>query len=136
MHYLLLLFLISCEDDGIESNHQLVNSWQLAYYETSENGRINSPNDGKPVFWNLKADGVFEGMAGNNEIHGNYRVEGSNLVFTLFGSEIATTQWESRFYDALQHNWDGKAYRVPFKLDGKELILNYDDQETMHFVHR
>ncbi len=132
----LVLFLgVGCEEENpVQNSKEPIGSWQLAYYQTEENGRINDPNDGKPVYWNFKSDSTYEGMAGNNEILGNYRIMGDSLLFTLNGSEMIGTEWEERFYDALNQSWNGEKYAMPYELENNELILNYVGNDTMHFL--
>lgn len=107
----------------------------MAYYQTEENGRINDPNDGKPVYWDLKADSTFDGMAGNNFIeNGEYNVKDDQLIITYSITEINSTEWEERFYNAIRHSWNGEAYVLPYVLENKELILNYVGNDIMHFL--
>ncbi|MDY6994854.1 MAG: hypothetical protein SVR94_19890 [Pseudomonadota bacterium] len=120
----------------MEINQQLIGSWQLAYYETETNGRINSPNDNKPVYWDLKSDNTYEGKTGNNEILGQYCLEEDKIYFTLSGSEVIGTAWEEQFYDALDNAWNGETYVMPYSLKNDELILNYSNNNTMHFLPR
>ncbi|WKV10743.1 hypothetical protein [Marivirga harenae] len=124
------------EEDPIQNSKEPIGSWQLAYYQTEEKGRIDDPNDGKPVYWNFKADGTYEGMAGNNFIeHGEFKVEGDQLILMDAAvTEITTTEWEERFNDALRHSWNGEALAIPYTIEDNELILNYVGNDTMHFL--
>jgi hypothetical protein len=121
----LLIGGTGCDEDSVANSNELIGTWELAYYQTEENGRINDPNDGKPVYWNLKSDSTYEGMAGNNFLEdGEFKVEGDQLIFKHFVTEITTTEWEERFYSALRHSWNGEAYAMPYVLENNELILN------------
>ena len=134
--YPLIFVGLGCEDDDSAQNENgLIGSWQLAYYQTSD-GRIDDLNDGKPVYWDLKVDSTYTGMAGNNEILGIYKSVNDTIFFTLAGSEMIGTTWEERFYDAINPTWNGEHYVMPYSLDDNELILTYSDKNTMHFVPR
>jgi heat shock protein HslJ len=122
------------EEDPVQNSNDLIGSWQLAYYQTEENGRINAPNDGKPVYWNFKTDSTYEGKAGNNEIFGNYWTRNDSLVFTFYGSEMVGTEWEIRFSNALNHGWNGEAYVIPYSVGDSELVLHFKGNDTMHFL--
>lgn len=145
MKNLVKIFLMICsglfagagcdEEDPVQNSKKPIGSWQLDYYQTEENGRINAPNDGKPVYWTFKADGTYEGMAGNNFMeHGEFKVEGDQLIFRHAVTEIIGTDWEERFYDALRHSWNGEAHVMPYVLENNEFVLNYVDNDTMHFL--
>ena len=124
------------EEDPVQNSNDLIGSWQLAYYQTEENGRIDDPNDGKPVYLIFKADSSFEGMAGNNFIeHGKFKVEGDQLILMDAAvTEINSTEWEERFNNALRHSWNGEALAMPYMIENNELILNYVSNDTMHFL--
>lgn len=112
----------------------LVGTWQLAYYETAE-GRVDPPNDNKPVYFDLKTDGTFDGMAGNNFLEaGQYSTADGQLNFTFGVTEIAGTAWEKMFYDSIVQTWNGEAFVMPYSLENNELVLFYTNDDTMHFV--
>ncbi|WKV10740.1 hypothetical protein [Marivirga harenae] len=134
---LVLILGAGCEEEeSVRNFDDLIGSWQLAYYLTEDNGRINDPDDGKPVYLTFKADRTFEGMAGNNFIElGKFEVEGDQLILMDAAvTEITTTEWGERFNDALRHSWNGEALAIPYTIEDNELILNYVDNDTMHFL--
>ncbi len=134
---LVLIIGAGCdEEDPIENFNDLIGSWQLAYYLTEENGRIEDPNDGKPVYLTFKADSTFEGMAGYNFIeHGKFKVEGDQLILMDAAvTELKVTEWEERFNNALRDSWNGEALAIPYTIENNELIFNYVGNDTMHFL--
>ncbi len=121
-------------DTTTPTSDDLVGFWQLSHYETAD-GRIDPPNDDKPVYWRLKYNGTMNGMAGNNFIEsGQYDLDGGILTLSYGVTEIASTEWEERYYGALQNTINGEAFRIPYILEDGELILNYRNDDTMHFV--
>ena len=103
---------------------------------TMEAGKIESPNDGKPVYWDLKADGTYEGQAGNNSILGNHRIENGKMIFTYLTTEVARTEWETLFVESLKLNYQDSVYVLPIVQINNELIFNYQNDDTMHFIRR
>lgn len=114
----------------------LVGFWQLSHYETAE-GRIEPPNDDKPVYWRLKYNGTMNGMAGNNFLEtGQYNLDSSLLTLMYGVTEIASTEWEEQYYDAIRNTSNGQAFVIPYSLEEDELVLSYLNDETMHFVRK
>lgn len=123
-------------DTSTPTSENLVGFWQLSHYETA-GGRIDPPNDGKPVYWRLKYNGTMNGMAGNNFIvAGQYGVSDGFLTLAFGITEISTTEWEERFYDAIAQSFDGNSLVMPYALDDNELVFSYADNETMHFERK
>ena len=99
MIYKTLLFItilvVSCSgDDDSNSQNCISGNWELSYYETTESGRVEYPKDGKPVVLNLKDDGTYDGVAGNNEILGEYSISEGKITMTLYTSKMANTEWD------------------------------------------
>ena len=131
----LLILLPSCADDS-ETNplDDFVGTWELSYYETSDNEKIESPNDGKPVVLTLKSNGTYNGSAGNNEIMGEYHIEEGKIILTFYTSEMANTEWEKLFHETLEIMREDNEYVFPYGLEDNDLILSYDLDSSMHFI--
>ncbi|MEM1258099.1 MAG: hypothetical protein AAGH81_06190 [Bacteroidota bacterium] len=121
-------------DTATPTSDDLVGFWQLSYYETTE-GRIEPPNGDKPVYWRLKYNGLMNGMAGNNFLEpGQYSLDNGLLTLIYGVTEIASTEWEERYYDAIRNTSNGQAFVIPYSLEEGELVLNYLNSDTMHFI--
>lgn len=141
MIYKTLIFItilvVSCSgDDDTNSMNGLSGNWELSYYETTENGRIDYPNDGKPVILELKTNGTYEGRAGNNDIMGEYRTEEATIILSFYTTEITNTEWETLFHETLEIVREGNEYKFPYDLDGDNLVLGYGGNNSMHFIKR
>jgi hypothetical protein len=123
-------------DTTAPSSDDLVGFWQLSHYQTPE-GRIDPPNDDKPVYWRLKYNGTMNGMAGNNFLEaGQYGISDGFLTLTFGVTEVAATEWEERFYSAIAQTFNGEALVIPYSIENGELVLNYSDDDTMHFERK
>jgi len=139
MIYKTLLFItilvVSCSgDDDSNSQNGISGNWELSYYETTESGRVEYPKDGKPVVLNLKDDGTYDGVAGNNEILGEYSISEGKITMTLYTSKMANTEWEKMFKEALETMRDEREYILPYSLNGNNLVMDYGGNNTMHFI--
>src|SRR5690606_38160855 len=128
---MLLCVVASCSNDENSDQLDISGSWELSKLEDGTDGVQLPPNDGKPVRLNFKLSGSYDGDAGNNEIHGTYRMENGNLILTMSTTEIVNTEWESMFMDAMEDSRNSEEYVLPYTLEGNELILKYDEQSTM-----
>lgn len=132
---LLLHTSFSCtNDEGRNSNQlKLIGTWELVKIEDSQNG-INLPsNDSKPVQIIFKNDGVYEGTAGNNQIHGEYKVNNGMIIMTLHSTEISRTEWELMFMNAINQTSSKNEFRIPFTVETTELVFQYQEQSNMRF---
>ncbi len=129
-----LLMGLSCTNDEEANQGQVIGTWELARIEDSQDGTSLPPNDGKPVRLNLKKGGGYDGVAGNNEIHGIYKVTGNTIVLTLYTTEVASSEWESMFINAINKTWTQNEYVIPFTVEATELILQYEIQSKMFFI--
>ena len=132
---ILLLFASpSCSNDDNSNQKEIQGTWQLTKFEDSTEGIVLDPSDGYPVQITFRANGSFDGKAGNNDVQGEYRLESGKLAFTLFGSEISNTEWELMFKRSINKSWEGNEYIMPYNLEGNEMTLNYETQSKMFFM--
>lgn len=128
------LCLISCSDDDNSSNSEIQGTFQLTKFEDSSEGTVLSPDDNKPVKITFRADGSFDGMAGNNEIQGSYSLDSDIITFNLFSTEIAATEREVMFVRSINKSLNGGEYIMPYSLKDGELTLEYETQSKMSFI--
>ena len=66
-------------------------------------------------------------------IEGEYSLEGDNIIFTLFTTEVPNTEWELSFKDAINKKlFDGK-YKMLTFFNFNEMILTYDNDSYLFF---
>ncbi|HBU78554.1 MAG TPA: hypothetical protein DEF18_10675, partial [Muricauda sp.] len=82
----------------------------------------------------LKDDGTYDGVAGNNEILGEYSISEGKITMTLYTSKMANTEWEKMFKEALETVRDEREYILPYSLNGNNLVMDYGGNNTMHFI--
>lgn len=130
--FIIVFLMVSCTNNESNNQGNILGNWQLEKYEDAEEGTILPPNDGKPIQMNFKS-GEYEGLAGNNEIHGDYRTDDGKLIFTLTTTEINNTEWELQFKGAIEKKRQGNQYIMKYSLNGNELTFSYAEQSTMYF---
>lgn len=136
MAVVLIIFLAiySCSGDDNIIPLKIVGTWELSKYVDSKNDPVFPPMDGKPVQISFKRSGAYEGMAGNNEIRGLYRIEDNMFALTMSTTEISNTEWESMFKNAIEETRDENEYIIPFTLENGMLILQCNEEIEMYFV--
>lgn len=124
----------SCTNDDDSNQIEIEGTWQLLRFDDSVDGTVLAPNDDKPVWIAFKADGNFEGKAGNNKIQGEYETENGKLIFTMSSSEIVRTDWELMFIQSINRSLDEGKYIMDYDLQEGELSLEYEAQSKMFFM--
>lgn len=133
---ILILFASpSCSNDDNSDQKEIQGTWQLFKFEDFEDGTVLDPNDGRPVQITFRSDGKYDGVKGNNEIQGAYRLENDELIFAGgTTTEISNTEWEEMFSRSLNKSIEGNEYVMPYSLEESELILDYEAQSQMFFI--
>ena len=127
-----ILSVFSCSRNN-EDEATVIGKWELVKIEDSQIGPSLQPKDNKPVSIEFLKDGTYIGKAGNNNIEGEYSLEGDNIIFTLFTTEVPNTEWELSFKDAINKKlFDGK-YKMLTFFNFNEMILTYDNDSYLFF---
>ena len=133
----LLLFILSCSNDKSDSTEpsEIIGTWELSRIENSDMEETQLfPNDGKPVRINFMQAGTYEGVAGNNVIFGDYRIESDSLMMTLTTTEVSNTEWEQLFKDALRQTQSEDRFMLPMTIATSELALRFGENGQLIFI--
>ena len=139
LNFIIILLIASssaCSDDESAIQNNIVGTWELVKIDDSVNGRDYPPNDNKPVTITFYENGTHEGTAGNNDLSGEYDIRNGMIEMTLFTTEIANTEWETKFMVAIQDTWSENKYIIDYLLEVNELTLQYNEESHMTFIRK
>ena len=133
----LLLLGLSCSNDdttGSTDSATVIGTWELSRIENADLGTRLPPDDGRPVRINFMQGGTYDGVAGNNEVLGEYGIEADTLVMTLATTEVSNTDWERLFKDSLAQAQSQDGFVLPYTLTPTGLVLQYDARGRLVFI--